>query len=704
MGIKLDWEVESEGGWSEVGEDPRAVAARRRRARRIRNALVGALLLAGLVGGGVYWRLRQVEQQLRADLETTVAAETLALRIGDRAAFLSVQADVGEWQRIQSHTFDEYQALAPRLEANGEIVALEIGTSRAHVTVREVLDGEPYHVLWFYEYDRERGWRHVPPRADFWGEQREMQTTYFTLLYYEKDEALAGALSARLNGWWETACRLTACRSFGEPPRPEVRIEPDPLVEVGWAAYDRNTLLIPSPLLGRVPESGETDPALISALAEQIATRWGETLLGEQPDPYSEVAWVRDELTLWLRHEFDPSAPPSGLFNPLVEAYGPAIVPEYLDLIRRGAGAVPALQQVTGTPVADLPVNWERYFTYRLRAEAAMIAEGFTTEARLLFGDPERTEENGVVDIATEVMAVPESIEVQGVTYFNGTAWAEVWFYRQGASAGDALVTFEPFRVVDDRWVHTLAYFEDWGDLLDERSPHVTLAYHELDASATEGLMAKLEAAYGQAVSDFGLSPAALSVSVLITPSSQPGREAPVAPEGQGAAVVPVAVLSPYASGRRPGVSVQEYLTLTTIQKMIESLVAYEVAPFPPHHPLTVALAGWELERLGVTPPAAQDITPEAFISQPFSIETLWAEDGNMPGFTHGTATAPANELAARVLIDLLVERYGPQAIPALIRYLPDSISLDDWLSRSLGIGTAEIEADWQARLLEEQP
>ena len=37
--------------------------------------------------------------------------------------------------------------------------------------------------------------------------------------------------------------------------------------------------------------------------------------------------------------------------------------------------------------------------------------------------------------------------------------------------------------------------------------------------------------------------------------------------------------------------------------------------------------------------------------------------------------------------------------MPRLLAKLPDSVGVDDWLSRSLGIDASELEPDWRARL-----
>jgi len=93
MGINMDWEIEAEQSRvSTTGEDKEA--ARRRRLARVRllGFILILLLVAGAVVGAVALRLRQVDEQTEQALRATVDAEIAALRIGDRATFLSVPA------------------------------------------------------------------------------------------------------------------------------------------------------------------------------------------------------------------------------------------------------------------------------------------------------------------------------------------------------------------------------------------------------------------------------------------------------------------------------------------------------------------------------------------------------------------------------------------------------------------------------------
>ncbi len=688
VGIRLDWSVESDGGWNEVGEDPQSKAARQRRNRRIRNLLAALILLVSLAVGLIVYRMRVVAARLRTDLEATVAAETLALRIGDRAAFMAVQANAGGWLLIQSRTFDEYQALGSRLRVEGEVIEQEIEGLRARVVLRETLDGRPCRVVWFYEHYPE-GWRHVPPDADFWGAQQQIATTYFDFYFYGPDQSTTYRLAVQMDEWWETACRLTACT--GTPPRPRVRIEPDPLITTGWAAYDEWTLLIPSPTLGRVPEDGSPDPALLSTLADLLAERWAQITMEDELEPYSDAAYVRDELHIWLRHQFDTSAPSSTFFDPLIEMYGVELLPPFLDAIRQGVGIVPALQSLTGAEILDVPVSWEGYFAHILRSQASLIAEGHATEASLLFADPERTAIGGFLpDFAVEATAIPDSIAVLGIGRFGEIIWAEVLFEPLPASGyhSSSLLVFEPFRLMGDRWVHTLGLETDWGSTFREEGQYFRLQYYELDAPYVEGLSSYLDSLYPRLSADLGLPSAYQPVEVRIQPVFSPWTWNNV----RRMLMIP----SPHIALRTSDTPPQNYVQITAIRALVENAILYQIAA-PAGSPLSTAFMDWEMGRLGIE---AEDAVRPSFglytigAGQVDTLEGLWLSS-QLPA----TRTdAEVQNLAAQVLVDLLVERYGPQAVPALVRNLRDSSTIEEWLYRSVGAHVDEIEGEWLSR------
>ena len=696
MGVKLDWEVESEAGWSEVGEDAAVLEARRKRNRQLRN-LAATLIAIGLViAGGIGWRLHQVGSQLRADLAITIDAETTALRTGNIEGFLAAQADLGTWKTFQKRTFNSYQELGQRVQVSGKITKMDITADQARVVIEETLDGDPYHVLWFYQHD-ERGWRHVPPSAAFWGDQATEKTLYFTFDYYQQDKPLVEVLKIRLNNWWGDACRAVSCTDY--PPKPHVRIEPDPLAKLGWASYDSNTLIVPSPLLSRVPASGTYDPALYDSLADLIAKRWAEqTVKGHVSNPVrrtSDTAWAEDELATYLHHHFVGSAPASGFFDPLVTAYGESVITAFLDRLpnlESDQSILEAVQAIAG-PEAVNQVDWSSYLGHRLHAEADLVARGFMTEAVLLYRDPNQQAQDGVIDVPTETLAISETIRVEALTHAGDVTWAEVHFKRANDPAAGEQVSYEPYRVVEGRWVHTIPQISDWGTEQAAYSPHIALHYYDLDAPWMNGLLPTLEQLYAQSAADFGIDPGSLqTVNVYISLGSGhlPGF-AEVVDQGSSEDSVGFVVLSPYVTVRTATIQPGDDIRASAARNIVADLVHQRVSPLAINHPFAVAFMTWELERYGI--PKMEIL--QRFLSEQGRLSEQWPAAGSgdlafVPPYKDEDYTS------ARALIDVLVNRYSAQSIPLLMQNLPQSTDVNDWLNRSYGIMFEDVRADWE--------
>ena len=230
MGVKLDWEIETEGAaYNDLGEHPRD---RRQRHANRRRAALSILLIVGLivsVVGLVLWRLWYVDHTIEQQLRDTVSAEMAALRIGDIAAYLNIQrSESNVWMLGQSDQFWAYQQLkqARDVDLTGNVLDLNIDQNRARVLVEEVIDGVHYQHVWFY-WRYEDGWRHVPADVTFWGEARTDEGPGYTLTYFELDVPLASALKPSLDLVWGAGCAWLACAT----PLPALSVQMVP--EVG---------------------------------------------------------------------------------------------------------------------------------------------------------------------------------------------------------------------------------------------------------------------------------------------------------------------------------------------------------------------------------------------------------------------------------------------------------------------------------------
>jgi hypothetical protein len=708
MGIKLDWEVESEGGWSEIGEDPTEIAARQRRWRRWRTTTIVVLGGSALIGAFVAARLYITGQQLRGDLEATIAAETTALRLSDREAFMVIQDSAAGWKDVQTATFDHYTSGGLPLEVTGQIIELEITDPHAHAVLRERLGGQDVQVVWFYEHFA-GGWKHVSPDVSFWGNAAKKVTLHIDYYYYTKDEVFTESLSGRMNSWWESACRLLNCAD--QPPRMSVRIEPDPLLKVGQAEYDPSTLLIPSPLLGRSPLDGSLDPLLLNTLAGFMAEHWAATLvpLDGSQSPDSDATWLRSEVSLWLRSQFAPdSGVVAPVLGPLFDKYGQAAGSAFIARVRAGESVQIVLNDLTGNTAQMPTVGMETYFTQRLQSELELIRQGNAVEAMLLFSDPQRDRTRELNYLAS-LGPSADRLQVVSTRSYAGLVWAETHIITHSDSGQDVTwVTYEPFRMLENRWVHTIPLIAEWGEVKEDRRSTVIVRYYDLDSPSVAGLADTLEGLYTRTASDLGVGTDSLpyiGVQIYIPGPGLASNTRPVATAaGAAAQIIQVNVTSPYGSIHTADQSASQFLADQTAYKMVLELVGYLVHPVNINSPLPAAIASVEARQLGLKtisyPPGSEigDTMLNATYGDgtskrpPRDIEELWATPDafNTPGYR--------DYLSAEALIEVLVEQFGAETLPALITNLPISASVEDWLMRSLNIHTRQIEAEWRIR------
>jgi hypothetical protein len=355
---------------------------------------------------------------------------------------------------------------------------------------------------------------------------------------------------------------------------------------------------------------------------------------------------------------------------------------------------IPAVEAVTGAAWHELPVGWETYLAQRLHAETDLVQQGFVTEAILLYRDPEREQPALVLDVPTETLAKVGSIHVADASQSGVITWAEVHFLLADNPEAGERVAYEPYRVVDGRWVHTWPQLIDWGVERQDFSAHVTVSYFDLDAPSVEGLLPYLEQLYVRTAGDLGLDTADLPpVLVSITPSvgraSTPAMTQPRVlaqePERLG-----ITVPSPYSAVRYAETSAADYVRMIAARDVITALLMARVEPFPVNHPFAAAFLTWELERFGLDSSAALQsfLIESGRVSQPWPVDGTGKMDFRPP-------YQDQDYYAARALLDVLVRRYGPEIVPVLVENLGQSSDVDDWLMHSAGITFADVEDEW---------
>lgn len=396
MGIKLDWQVESEQSQVRATEDPE-VRLRRQHARRQLLAVLAALVvvLAG-VGGLVAWRLWSVNNRIRQDLLDTVEVEVTALRIGDFTNFMSIQRSASDSFLLeQSRNFEEYQQLKQthRVELTGKVLGVKIDNQRGRVVLQEIIDGVPYQVVWFYWHyedtgtSAQSGWRHVPDDLTFWGEAREISRDQVRVSYHALDERLAQALASEVDGWIKKGCAVLGCA----PPLPVLHVEivAERPKSLSWASGDQWTLRVTSPLVGRSRADLPFSPDLQHDMAQMIGLRLvGFAVSGSAnsaasdttPQPYTDTAWMQSELGRWLADALLNTGGMPGFTESLIAAYGPGAPGKLLAAVRSGASLDAAILSISGMAMAQFTpnqlnaLNWRDFFQWRLTQEAQLVA------------------------------------------------------------------------------------------------------------------------------------------------------------------------------------------------------------------------------------------------------------------------------------------------------------------------------------------
>jgi len=393
MGIRLDWQIESEQTNTRATEDPSA-RQRRIRARNQFLLLIAVLTcVLGLVVLAIVWRLRSADTQYRQDLLDTVEIETTALRLGDYPGYMAIQRSTSSaFLQEQSQAFEEYQALKEqhRVTLTGTVIDAAIDGLRGRVVVEEIIDGVPYHVVWFYWYyedggpTNQGGWRRVPDDLTFWGEERQIKRANVTITYHELDHMLAAALADPLNDWWVRGCALLGC----VPPQPlTVEIVAEYPAVVTWASDDPWRLHITSPLVGRARADTALAPELARQVAETVAARLVDIATGGfAPPAATDAAWLVQDSARWLAETLlagsDSSPAEPGFVGTLVAQYGPGAPMIVLSTAQQGAAQInAALLAVSGLGMSQISadqlngLDLRGFFQARLALEMQFLAQ-----------------------------------------------------------------------------------------------------------------------------------------------------------------------------------------------------------------------------------------------------------------------------------------------------------------------------------------
>lgn len=707
MGVHLDWEILSIEGESDLGEDPLAGEIRQRSTRVVVIRLGIALAVVLILIAAAAWRLREVDQQRRALLEATIDAETLALRIGDRAAYMRAQARETGWRDTQHDTFAMYQTLSPRVMIPGTLGELEISGDEARAVLPVEVDGVPYESVWLYEYT-DRGWRHVASAQDPWI-QEVRQHSYFTVVYFRQDELQVDRTLVLFSQWWRRVLEVTG-RSPGRL-QITIQIMPDPHAPIRWTDEAQTVLQIPSRPLGDYRNAG-LQPDEISQVTSLLAERWADLLLSEVGS-FSYERWVRNELAALVQDQLDPYAPEAAILSPLRQTFGFLFIDSFLRDLEQGRLGAQALHSAMTRHSPGVPAGLpqKRYLEDVLQAETALrawesdhsmaIRIDWQWQSNLAFLDLEhRPNLNPTYTALAQpyifAHADPATIEVRDVETYGALTWVEVAFSTRPIGAmGEELdvVARVPFREMDGLLMHSAAQAQDWGARIETREGSVRLIYYHLDAPFVTGLAPDLAAMRDKIAADFGIDEPPPAV-VDILPDFIPYYS------GSPSATVDAVIFSPHIDCCLRGETPEQYLRERGAHYLIRELLAYRM-----DHPLSgVAMRAvehgliqWEAQRIGFGYRQPRIPANLADLNAPKTPQQVW-ERLIAPPSELSTPQDEVSLLAGETLVEVVVERYGIESLGALIEALPQSASLHDWLARSVEGNSGAIRGAWEAR------
>ncbi len=380
MSIKLDWEIQAEKEQIRgAGEDP---GAQRRRSQLRTRFILTMLIALGLIGGAVGaigLRLRQADWEIEQRLRDSVAAEMAMLRIGDRSGFADMQRSASdEWTRSQLAEFDRYQNLKATQDVNltGRIVDLEVDGMRARVIVEEIINGIPFARAWFYwRYLEDDGWRwlHVPPDYTFWGDMRSLSADYLTVRFRSVDTPTAEAILSTISSWFEFGCAALHCQAV---PPITLSIEPNPLLQMGWSAFEPALLQIPSPYLVAMRLDQPFDRSMQVETARLVADYLIRTIQPVQPAYPADAVYLHSAISNWLMGRFAQIDTGAYLIETLAQQYGAESVGVLLHSLTPDASIALINAAVGAASLDQVRVDWRDFLTWRLRVESELIGRG----------------------------------------------------------------------------------------------------------------------------------------------------------------------------------------------------------------------------------------------------------------------------------------------------------------------------------------
>lgn len=223
--MSFDWRTGDDLVWDAPGEKviPAEKRGGREGWRRLLLLLALALLLAWLVGRQVQQRAQQSTADVHRDVAAAHAVAMRAMRAGDGEMLQTVLSGRDPaWTQTQLALTQEGALLArpafdlpavqataaPAITLSPDLQTAEATSAVTYLTV----DDQPVTLQHTAVYRRgENRWLLAPPQPDFWGGWSTAAFSHLSLVYPQRDTAVARRLGADINAAVAALCLQYAC-------------------------------------------------------------------------------------------------------------------------------------------------------------------------------------------------------------------------------------------------------------------------------------------------------------------------------------------------------------------------------------------------------------------------------------------------------------------------------------------------------------
>jgi hypothetical protein len=611
-------------------------------------------------------------------LESIVQLEVDALRNNDRELYLQIQGRLTERRRIEPPP--DRWFTPDGIIGSVELVEIRMLTDNtAQATVKLSWRGTDYRATWFYRREGDH-WAHTDWEITDLGERRQLNSDHIQMTFHQGDQAEAEEMARQLETLVDRLCQVIECPGDS----PQIQLQFDPYSPYYHASVDGVLdYRLPSPIRIRWPWDGQPEPLVLGSAARHIVQDMiGRPSLNQSPE--NEAALI---LTAsWLAHHLLglETLPSTRWLDEAAARDGLQPVAEFVSMMREGLAAHVALEQAFQPATVAAVMRIPDFFGWLvltldpdlvLQGQPALytrngpwsrpLAERFDWEA-----DP------WALDGRAYLQTAPAIVQVR-----YGTGWA--------IASTDPNNGWPPsffFRALDEDWIPARPDPAASGVERTVSTDSYSVIYWDWDEPYLDEMLRLLCAVHGAGKTHFGVNTTPDYTYRLVSPETR----TPAASEE-------VLLLSPTLSGPADP---DEFRSQIILQALVGIFSQLKVQPSPDSWVLAYGILIWQYEQLlaELIPDSPEGILgleewppSQATIDQ-IRLGELWHPASGM---------TPERQLtefyAAELLVTYLVETYGEETLPKMVRALERANSMGGWIEIVAAQLPADFEADWRA-------